>query len=56
MEKKYHLAGDCGAFCLSKLITTIRNCNQSHSCVLVDHFPQSNHFDLAARVVGLQPN
>lgn len=54
----YHitLAGHCGYFCLSKLMPTVRNYNQSQSCVLVDLFPQSSHFNLAANVVGLLPS
>ncbi len=50
------LAGDCGSFCLSKWMPPIGNYNQPQSCVLVAHFPQSNHFDLATSVVGLLPS
>lgn len=54
----YHiiLAGDRGPLCLSKYMPMLRNYNQSQSCVLLAHFPQSNHFELAASAVGLLPN
>lgn len=51
-----NLAGVGGSFCLSKWLPTIRNYNQSQSCAAMDHFPQNNHSELAANVVGLLPS